>query len=368
MIDPHPGLQHIKPHMVSSDVDEQQEIRIDLSSNESVYGPGKPVIAAMTQAATDMERYAHNATRLLSEEIARQHALDPDGVVCGHGSDDLLLRVAQTFLEAGDELVCSVHGYQRIPNYAYANNALPVTASDRDFTVDVDAILGSLTERTRMVMIANPDNPTGTYLSGTEIRRLHSSLPENVLLVLDSAYLEYVSACDFENPAALVEDFENVVMTRTFSKIYGLAGLRLGWLYAPPPIADSIRRIGMTFPLSNIAFQAGMAALANIDHPQFVHEHNLEVRTQFESALIALGLEVIPSQTNFLLVRFPRCEFDAERAYGFLLSRGILARRMAAEAFSDYIRFTIGLMEEMNETIDALNEFFACKYHENDGE
>ncbi len=355
---PHAGLSRIKPHMVIEKSDDLPAIRIDISSNESVYGPSQSAIAAVQKGSESMYRYASDAVRDLTFQIAGNHKIDPKGIVCGHGSDDLLLRIAQAFLQPDDELICSVNGYQRIPNFAHTANAKPIKAADQNFTADIHQILDCVTDKTRIVMLANPDNPSGTYLPGSEIRRLHAGLPDTVLLVLDSAYLEYVDAQKFENPKFLIEESKNTVMTRTFSKIHGLAGLRLGWMYATPEVADAVRKIGMTFPLSNVAYSAGLAALNDRSHSQNVYEQNLKVRTEFTDGLKQLQLEVIPSQTNFVFARFPNPEFSAKNAYDFLRSHGILARRLMSNSFADYVRFTLGFPEQMKDVLNTLRLFF----------
>ncbi len=344
--------------MVIENSDDLPTIRIDISSNESVYGPSESAIAAVKKGSESMYRYASDAVRDLTVQIARDNRIDPKGIVCGHGSDDLLLRITQSFLQPDDELICSVNGYQRIPNFAHTANAKPIKAADRNFTADIDRILECVTDRTRIVMLANPDNPSGAYLPGSEIRRLHAGLPDTVLLVLDSAYMEYVDAQEFENPKTLIEESRNTVMTRTFSKIHGLAGLRLGWMYAAPEVADAVRKIGMTFPLSNVAYKAGLAALNDRSHSELVYEKNLKVRTEFSDGLKRLKLEVIPSQTNFVLARFPHSAHSAKNAYEFLRSHGILARRLMSDSFSEHLRFTLGFPEQMNEVLDTLRLFF----------
>ena len=252
-VKPRAGTLRIRPHMVTVGAGKQIAPEINIASNESAYGPGELAIEAAVNAVKTLDRYAETAQAELADAIAEQFDLDPQGIVCGHGSDDLLARIARAYLSPGDELIYSCNGYQKIPNYAFANDAEPIAASDRDFTVDVDAVLEKLSGRTRLVMIANPDNPTGTWISGPEVRRLHAGLPTHVLLVLDSAYLEYVDSEGYEKPDRLIEEMDNVLMTRTFSKIFGLAGARIGWLYAPPEIADVLRKIGVTFPISNVA-------------------------------------------------------------------------------------------------------------------
>ena len=340
-------------------VDTLSSIRINISSNESALGPSGVVHTAALEAASCMERYAESGDSTLSTAIATSYSLNPAGVVCGSGSDELLARLARAYLRANDELICSVNGYQKFPNYAYANDALPVLANDNEFTADVDQLLSCVTNRTRMVMIANPDNPTGTWLAGTEIVRLHSQLPDNVLLVLDSAYCEYVNSHDFEDPAILVKQHRNVVMTRTFSKIYGLAGLRLGWLYAPSEIAAVVRKVGATFPISNIACDCGLAALADESYKQHVRDYNTRVRTEFTEALRQLGVKVYSSQTNFVLANFANHKPSAVEIFEALVNHGILARRLTSAAFADCIRFTIGLEEEMREVANTLRQLLS---------
>jgi histidinol-phosphate aminotransferase len=356
-VNPRAGTLRISAHMVVADVTKAVEIEINIASNESAYGPGAAAIAAAASAASQLERYAETAQDELGAAIAEHFALNQQSIVCGNGSDDLLARIARAYLSPGDELVYSCNGYQKIPNYAFANDAEPVAASDQEFTVDVDAVLSQVNERTRIVMIANPDNPTGTYISGAEVRRLHAGLPSNVLLVLDSAYLEYVGADDYENPQKLVEEMDNILMTRTFSKIYGLAGARVGWLYAPPEIADVIRKIGTTFPISNTAFLAAMAALEDQQHTEYVFQQNQRIRDEYSQSFAALGLKVYPSQTNFLLVEFSTNAESAMQAYEYLASQGIAARRFASPAFGNCVRFTLGLEIEMQKALTALQKF-----------
>ncbi len=306
-----------------------------------------------------MERYAEGAETALSELIAKTYDLKAEGVVCGHGSDDLLSRLARAYLRPGDELICSGNGYQKFPNYAYANDAVPIRAADKEFTAAVDEILNCISDRTRIIMLANPDNPTGTWLSGAEIRNLADNLPSEVLLILDSAYYEYVYSDDFENPERVVQDFSNVVMTRTFSKIYGMAGLRLGWMYAHPEIVDLVRRIGNTFPISNIAYECGQVAIREFENRQFVRNYNRRVKKQFTDSLSEMGLHAYPSQTNFVLVRFDRNRVPAAQVFEGLLKQGILTRRMVADSFADCIRFTIGLESEMLQVEKSLRNILS---------
>lgn len=358
-VTPHPGVLRIRPHMIiAEEGDEDTHIEINIASNESAHGPSPGALAAGLKAMQSIERYSETAATTLAHAIARHFGLNPDGVVCGFGSDDLLARTARVYLSDGDELIYTANGYQKIPNYAYANGADAIAAPDRNFRADVDSMLSCVTENTRVVMIANPDNPTGSHLSGEEVRRLHAGLPDNVLLVLDSAYFEYVEADDYESPIALVEETQNVIMTRTFSKIYGLAGIRLGWAYAPAPVADMLRRVGITFPVSGPAFSSGLAALKDTDHTAHVYADTVKVRRWFCEALAEHGLIVHPTQTNFVLATFPDPERSAQMAYDYLLENGIAARRLHTPNFSDCVRYTFGFDHEMSRTAEAMRDFF----------
>ncbi len=355
---PHPGVLRIHPHMIVDEGIDGSRIEINIASNESAYGASPAAVAAGIEAMSGIERYSESAETTLANTIAQHYGLNPDGVVCGFGSDDLLARTARIFLSPTDELIYSANGYQKFRNYAHANGADAVAAADKDFTADVDSILSCVNAHTRVVMIANPDNPTGTYLSGKEIRRLHAGLPDNVLLVLDSAYLEYVEADDYENPAGLVEETHNVIMTRTFSKIYGLAGMRLGWAYAPAEIADLLRRVGITFPVSGPAYSSALAALQDTDHTAHVYAETVRVRRWFAEALDENGLVVHPSQANFVLATFPDPGRSGRMAYDYLLENGIAARRFTTPNFTDCVRFTIGLDHEISRTAEVIREFF----------
>lgn len=357
-ITPHAGALRIRPHMIVEEERNAQDVEINIASNESAYGASSAAIAAGINAMHSIERYAETAPIILAEGIATRFALNADSVVCGFGSDDILARIARAYLSAGDELIYSINGYQKIPNYAYANNAEAVAAPDKNFTADVDAILNCITNRSRVVMIANPDNPTGSYISGKEVRRLHAGLPDNVLLVLDSAYLEYVDANDYEDPVSLVEETNNVVMTRTFSKIYGLAGIRLGWAYAPKAIADILRRVGITFPVSSPALNSGLAALKDTEHTEHVYSETVRIRRWFADVLKEQNIVVHASQTNFLLATFPDPSRTAQMSYDYLRENGIAARRFTSSNFSDCVRFTIGLESEMSRTAELLRDFF----------
>jgi histidinol-phosphate aminotransferase len=357
VLHPRKGILNIRPHLVATPQGDAAVARVLLHSNESAFGPSPLALAAARAALDTVERYPEDGAARLEAAIGAAFGLDPRRIVCGHGSDDLLGRLARAYLEPGDELIHVAHGYLKFPNYAHAMDARPVAAPGAGFRASVDAMLACVTPRTRMVMLANPDNPTGTYIGGREVRRLHSGLPPDALLVLDSAYAEYVAATDYELPVSLVDGARNVVMTRTFSKIFGLAGMRLGWLYGPPDVVDMARRLGITFPVSAPGIAAGIAALRDTAHTARVFAHNRDIKERFVRDVAEQGLAVYPSETNFVLLRFDDPARPAAAAYRHLLARGIVTRMMAAPAYADMVRVTIGREDEMRETAAALRDF-----------
>src|SRR5690606_10935011 len=245
-----------------------------LSSNETPLGASPKAIEAFRQAADHLEIYPDGQALELREAIASVHGLNPANILCGNGSDELLGLLCHVYLGAGDEGIITEHGFLVYKIQIMGAGATPVVVKEKDCRVDVDAILAAVTEKTRIVFIANPGNPTGTYVPVSEIRRLHAGLPKNVILVLDAAYAEYVPASDYEAGIELVSGNSNVVMTRTFSKIYGLAALRIGWMYAPIDVIDAVDRVRGPFNLNAPAIAAGAAAIRDQNFVAKAVEHN----------------------------------------------------------------------------------------------
>ncbi|MFA3918460.1 pyridoxal phosphate-dependent aminotransferase [Ruegeria hyattellae] len=351
------GIGRIKPHMMVGADMSAPPPAILLNSNESVFGPSPAAREAARAAVSSIERYLESPDRLLAPAIAAHHGLDAARVTTGQGSDDLLARLARAYLGPGAELIRSANGYLKVPNYAYANDAEVVSVPDDHFKPSVDRMIAALSARTRMVYLANPENPAGTYLSGDEIRRLHAALPDNVLLVVDAAYEEYVDAEDYEPAHMLVEEADNVVMCRTFSKAYGLAGARMGWVYGAEEVVDTLRRIGVTFPVASPSVAAALAALEDTAHTRLVQEANRNGRDWISSQMRALGLGVVPSQGNFVLVHFPDPEKSAEAADRWLRQAGIAVRRFTSDAYRDHIRITIGHPRDLKAARDGIAEF-----------
>ena len=358
---PRQGILDITPYVPGKSALEGREPVIKLSSNETPFGPSPGAVEAYLEAAKDLSRYPDGSARALREAIAKLHGLDPARIVCGAGSDELLNLFASAYLGPGDEAIYSQHGFLVFRIAILARGATPVVTPETALTADVDALLARVTPATRMVFLANPNNPTGTYLGFDEVTRLRGGLPENVLLVLDAAYAEYARTNDYESGIELVATTQNTVMTRTFSKIYGLASLRIGWAYCPEAIADALNRIRGPFNVSGPAIAAGVAALEDRTQVEWAAEHNEIWRSRMAKALSALGLSVTPSAANFLLIHFPKTHgHSAVEADRFLHSKCIIVRRVEDYGFPDALRMTIGTKDDNIALLDALRAFMGA--------
>jgi histidinol-phosphate aminotransferase len=358
---PRPGVLDIAPYVPGTSALPGARPVIKLSSNETPFGPSPKAVEAYLASAKSLSRYPDGSARALREAIAKLYGLDPARIVCGAGSDELLNLLATAYLGPGDEAIYSKHGFLVYKIAILARGATPVVAPETDLTSNVDAILACVSDRTRVVFIANPNNPTGTYLSFDEVKRLRAGLPDHVLLVLDAAYAEYVRKNDYEAGIELVATTHNTVMTRTFSKIYGLASLRIGWAYCPDAVADALNRIRGPFNVSGPAIAAGVASLEDRAHMQRAADHNEIWRGRMTEDLSGLGLTVTPSAANFLLVHFPRANgHSALEADTFLQSRRIILRRVEEYGFPDALRMTIGTEDENLAVLDALKAFMGA--------
>ena len=329
-----------------------------LSSNESPLGPSPAALDAYRQAAGRLEDYPDGSSLALREAIGAAHKLDAARIVCGNGSDELLHLLAACYAGPGDEVMFTAHGFLVYRIAALACGATPVVVDERNLTADVDALLAAVTERTRLVYLANPNNPTGTYLNRSEVARLHAGLPAHVLLVLDAAYAEYVEAADYEAGEALVAAHANVVMTRTFSKIHGLAALRVGWAYGPADVVDALNRVRGPFNVNAGAIAAGAAGVRDAAHVARARAHNARWRPWLEAEMARLGLTVTPSVGNFLLVHFSTLPGrTAAEADAFLVARGVLVRRVAAYGLPDALRVTVGSEEANRAFVSGLRDF-----------
>jgi histidinol-phosphate aminotransferase len=354
---PKPGILDIAPYVPGRAGSKGQKVH-KLSANESPLGASPFAIEAYRSAADALEFYPDGSAHELRSAIASRYGLKAENIVCGAGSDEILQLLAHAYLAPGDEAVYSQYGFLVYPIAIAANGATAMVARESDFTTDVDRMLSCVTARTRIVFLANPNNPTGTYIPVAEVKRLHSGLPTSCLLVLDAAYAEYVRRNDYESGIELVATNDNVVMTRTFSKIYGLASLRLGWAYCPSHIADVLNRIRGPFNIGTPALLAGAAAIADKAHVERAVAHNDEWLGWLTKELSGLGLEVTPSVGNFILVHFPQDgEHNAAKADAFLNLRGLILRRMEGYGLPGALRLTIGSPEANRAVVAALEDF-----------
>ena len=334
-----------------------------LSSNETPLGPSPRAIEAYRGTIGRLDLYPDGAATRLREAIARRYGLDPARVVCGCGSDDLLSLVAYAFVGPGDEGIVTAHGFLVHKIAIQAAGGTAVIAAEVDLTANVDTILAKLSPQTRAVFLANPNNPTGTYLPFAEIKRLHAALPPNALLVLDAAYAEYARANDYSSGLELAATAENVVMTRTFSKIHGLAALRIGWCYAPQVVCDAINRIRGPFNVNGPAIEAGIAAIEDTAHVDASIAHNDVWLGWLAEEIGRLGIGVVPSAANFLLLRFPKEPGrTAAEADAFLNAHGLVLRAVSAYGLPDCLRLSVGT-EEANRLVVATLARFMGRPH-----
>jgi histidinol-phosphate aminotransferase len=333
-----------------------------LSSNETPIGPSPAAIDAFRANAEHLALYPDGSASALREAIGKRYGLDPSHIICGNGSDDLLGLIAHAYLGPGDEGLYSQYGFLEYPIAIRAAGATPVVAPEKAYIADVDQLLAKATARTKVVFLANPNNPTGTYLSFAEVKRLHAGLAPHVLLVLDAAYAEYVARNDYAAGIELASTSDNVVMTRTFSKIYGLANLRLGWAYGPAHVVDALNRIRGPFNVNGAAIEAGVAALGDAAHIEKAIAHNERWLPWLTAAIERLGIPVTPSVGNFLLLHFPQEDGrDAKAADAFLTSRGYVLRAVAAYGLPQCLRLTIGTEEANQGLVAALADFMGAK-------
>jgi len=353
-ITPQPGIMEIALYEGGKSAIAGRSEVLKLSSNENPRGPSPAAMAAFASAAASLHRYPPTDHAALRTAIAEVHGLDPARIVCGVGSDELIALLCHGYAGPGTEVLHTEHGFALYRISALAAGATPVVAPERERVTDVDALLGHATERTRLVFIANPNNPTGTFIGASELARLADGLPEACLLVLDGAYAEFRDG--YDGGAALVESRENVVMTRTFSKLYGLGGLRIGWAYAPREVIDVLNRLRGPFNLSGPQLAAAEAAMRDRAFVAETLALNATQRDRLTRALRALGIACDDSHANFVLARFPT-PASAEAADLHLQARGILVRRVAGYGFPEGLRITVGTEADMTRVIEALSSF-----------
>jgi histidinol-phosphate aminotransferase len=355
---PRPGVLSIDAYVPGKSQAPGAVRVIKLSANETPLGPSPRAIEAFRSAAEHLHDYPEGTARKLREAIGKSFGLDPARIVCGAGSDDMLNLLAQAYLAPGDEAIYTAHGFRLYPIFTFAAGGKPVVAAEKNYTADADSILAKVTDRTRIVFLANPNNPTGTYMPFDEVKRLRGALPPNVLLVLDAAYADYVGRNDYESGIELVATTDNTVMTRTFSKIHGLAAVRLGWMYGPAHVVDAINRIRAPFNVNTPAMLAGIASIEDAAHIEGSRAHNARWLPWLTEEIGKLGLEVTPSVANFILIHFPKTKGRTSKdADAFLTSRGLILREVSSYDLPDALRLTVGTEEANRLVVAALAEF-----------
>ena len=329
-----------------------------LASNENPLGASPRAKAVYAELASKLEIYPDGTAKDLKAAIAKKHGLDASRLVVGAGSDEVFLMLGRAYLGPGDESICTAHAFAIYAIIAQQQGSKIIEVAEKDFTADVDAILAAVTPKTKIVWLANPNNPTGTYLPYDEVKRLHAALPSNVLLVLDGAYAEFVRKNDYASGIELVSQFENVMLTRTFSKLYGLAGLRVGWAYAPAHVVDAIEKVRMPF---NVNLTAQAVAIAALEDDAFTEEslaHNDRELPRLVGELRALGLEVIDGVGNFCVARFPETKGKtAAEALQFMKERGVTVRGLSGYKMPNHLRISVGTVEGNNAALKLLHEF-----------
>ncbi|HEY4199022.1 MAG TPA: histidinol-phosphate transaminase [Devosiaceae bacterium] len=355
---PQPGILKIAPY-VPGRADAPTGVRlVKLSANESPLGASPEALEALKAAIGHPEIYPEGSSRLLREALGEVHGLDPSRIVCGFGSDDLLHLLAQVYLGEGDEAVMSQYGFNVYPIITRGASAEIIMVPEVDYKADIDGLLAAVNEKTRIVFLANPNNPTGTYLTAAELDRLHAGLRPDVLFVLDSAYAEYVTAEDYTVGIDLVNRADNVVMVRTFSKM-GIAGERVGWLYGPDHVVDAVNRLRGPFNVSVTGQAAAAAAARDVAFTAELRSHNARWRDWLTRSLRSNAIRVPPSQGNFVLALFadPR---TAKAAFEALRAKGLLVREMHGYGIPEGLRISMGLEEDMRAVVGVLKDFGAA--------
>ncbi len=354
-----PGIMNIKPYVQGSAKAGNAKKVIKLSSNENPLGPSPKAITAYKNYTKLLNLYNDGSVPELRDAIAKENKIPAGQIVCGSGSDELIALITQAYSGVGDEVIFTEHGFLMYPISAMRVGAHPVKVPEKNLRTDVNSILKGVTDKTKIVFIANPNNPTGSYISRDELVYLRKNLRADILLIIDGAYAEYVSKKDYTAGIDIVDMGENTVMLRTFSKIYGMAALRLGWAYCPPSIADVLNRVRGPFNVSGPAQAAGIAAIKDRVWTKKSISHNNKWLKIVSAELKQMGLTPHPSVANFVLVEFPSKNKTAAAADEFLRKNGVIGRRMESYGLPSCLRFTIGLESENKKLLQLLKKFLS---------
>ncbi len=360
---PRPGILKIQPYKQGKSEIDNIADPIKLSSNESPLGPSPKAIEAYMNASKNLFRYPDGSQQQLIEAIAERFGVTKSKLICGNGSDELIQMLIRAYVGPGDEIIVSEMAFAMCRVHALAQGAEVINAPEPTLVADVDEILSRVTEKTKMIAIASPNNPAGKYVTRDELKRLHDSIPDNVLLLVDSAYADYVINSDYDCGMELAETTSNVVMTRTFSKLYGLSAVRIGWALCHEDIIGILQRIRTPFNTNAPALAAACEAIKDTDHEEMVRNHNNKWLVKMSTELGNLGLDIIPSVTNFILMRFPDSDYpsnsarSAKAAWEHLLADGIIPRPVGAGGPDNCLRITIGLDHENEAVLKSLGAF-----------
>lgn len=353
-ITPQPGIMEIALYVSGESKLAGHDDVLKLSSNENPLGFSDVAKAAMADSIGALNRYPSTDHAALRRAIGGIHKLDPDRIICGVGSDEVLQFITHAYAGVGDEIITTEHGFSMYPILARMVGAVPVTVAEKERRIDIDAIIAAVTDRTKIVFIANPANPTGTMLDEQELSQLAEGLPDRIILVLDAAYSEFAEG--YDGGASLVDRHSNIIMTRTFSKIYGLGGLRIGWGYAPHEMIEVLNRVRQPFNLSSLQLAAGEAAVKDTEFTASCAAENARWRDWMRNAFVQMGIGCDESFTNFLLARFASPE-EAGAADAALRDAGIIVRRVTGYGFPAALRITVGDEAGCRRVVACLSDF-----------
>lgn len=358
---PKPHLAKVKTYVPGEAPKKTDGPVYKLASNENPLGASPKALEVYRELSAKVDIYPDGGAHALKAAIARRFGIDSKRIVCGSGSDEIFLMLARAYLGPGDEIIATKHAFAIYAMVGQQQGADVIEVDERDFTADVDAILAAVTPRTKIVWLANPNNPTGTYIPFEEVKRLHAALPPGVLFVIDGAYAEFVRRNDYAVGMELAGESQNVVVTRTFSKLYGLAGLRVGWGYMPEHVVDAVERVRMPF---NVNLPAQAAAIAALEDEAFVERsltHNERELARLVSGLRALGLPVIDGVGNFAVAEFPQTPGKtAADALAYLKTRGVTVRGLAGYRMPHHLRISVGTEAGNDAVLAGLKDFFGA--------
>lgn len=350
-------IMEIKPYKAGESKVKGVEKIIKLSSNEGAFGPSPKAVQAYKNASINLHRYPDGGAKKLIKAIANKNKLDENKILCGAGSDEIIGLICSAFANNESEVLYNEHGFLMYSIYAKIAGATPKTAKEENFTISIDNILKAVNEKTKIVFIANPNNPTSTYVPKEQIKRLRQNLRDDILLVIDAAYAEFVVKDDYDCGFDIVDEFENTIVLRTFSKIYALGGIRLGWCYADEKIIDILNRVRSPFNVSSAAQEAGVGAINDDEFIKKSIEHNQKWLKKLKQEIPKLGFEILDSVCNFVLITFNDEKKSSDKADEFLRKNGIIARKVNAYGLEKSLRVTIGTDEEMEFFLEKLTQF-----------